>query len=237
VHLAHTGVVHIHIAEQVREVEECRAWSGRRPIEWLLGSQPLDERWCLVHATHATATELAGIAAAGAVVGLCPITESSLGDGIFPAADFCEQGGRLGIGSDSNILLDAAQELRTLEYSQRLAQRARNVLATGADASTGRTLFDMTLRGGRQALEAGPVGNPAGLATGASLDVVTLRNDHPVLLERHGDEILDSWVFAGGRELIDCVFRAGERLVTDGRHRDRDALTAGYARALHKLRA
>jgi len=237
VHLAGTGVVHIHIAEQVREVEECRAWSGQRPIEWLLGSQPLDERWCLVHATHATATELAGIAAAGAVVGLCPITESSLGDGIFPAADFCEHRGRLGIGSDSNILLDAAQELRTLEYSQRLAQRARNVLATGADASTGRTLFDMALQGGWQALEAGPAGAPMGLATGASLDVVTLRNDHPALLERHGDELLDSWIFAGGRELIDCVFRAGERLVTDGRHRDRDALIAGYARALHKLRA
>jgi formimidoylglutamate deiminase len=237
VQLAHTGVVHIHVAEQVREVEECRAWSGQRPIEWLLGSQPLDERWCLVHATHATAAELAGIAAAGAVVGLCPITESSLGDGIFPAADFCEHRGRLGIGSDSNILLDAAQELRTLEYSQRLAQRARNVLAAGADASTGRTLFDMALQGGRQALEAGPVGSPAGLATGASLDVVTLHNNHLALLERHGDEILDSWIFAGGRQLIDCVYRAGERLVTDGRHRDRDALIAGYARALHKLRA
>jgi len=237
VHLAHTGVIHIHIAEQVREVEECRAWSGQRPIEWLLRSQPLDERWCLVHATHATAAELAGIAAAGAVVGLCPITESSLGDGIFPAADFCEHRGRLGIGSDSNILLDAAQELRTLEYSQRLAQRARNVLAAGADASTGRTLFDMALLGGRQALEAGPVGSPAGLATGASLDVVTLHNNHLALLERQGDEILDSWIFAGGRDLIDCVYRAGERLVTDGRHRDRDALIAGYARALHKLRA
>jgi formiminoglutamate deiminase len=236
VHLAQAGVVHIHIAEQVREVEECRAWSGQRPIEWLLASQPLDERWCLVHATHATAAELAGIAAAGAVAGLCPITESSLGDGIFAAADFRERGGRLGIGSDSNILLDAAQELRTLEYSQRLAQRARNVLAAGVNASTGRTLFDGALQGGWQALEAEPAVSPTGLATGAWLDVVTLRSNHPALLERQGDEILDSWIFAGGRELIDCVFRAGERLVTDGRHRDRDALIAGYARALHKLR-
>jgi cytosine/adenosine deaminase-related metal-dependent hydrolase len=170
------------------------------------------------------------------VAGLCPITESSLGDGIFAAARFCSRGGRLGIGSDSNILLDAAQELRTLEYSQRLAQRARNVLAAGADSSTGRTLFDAALGGGSQVLQAAP-GGPTGLAPGASLDLVTLRASHPALLERSGDEILDSWIFAGGRELIDCVFRAGERLVTGGRHRDREALVAGYARALHKLRA
>jgi formiminoglutamate deiminase len=236
VRLAPGAVVHIHIAEQVREVEECRAWSGQRPIEWLLAAQPPDARWCLVHATHATEGELAGIAACGAVAGLCPITESSLGDGIFAAEDFCRRGGRIGIGSDSNILLDAAQELRTLEYSQRLAQRARNVLAAGAESSTGRTLFDAALGGGWQVLQAEP-GGPTGLASGASLDLTTLRGTHPALIERSGDEILDSWIFAGGRELIDCVFRAGERLVTDGRHRDREALAARYARALHKLRA
>src|SRR6516165_12398301 len=128
VQLGASGVVHIHIAEQTREVEECVAWSGRRPIEWLLDAQPVDTRWCLVHATHAAQAELEGIAARGAVAGLCPITESSLGDGIFPAADFRARGGRIGIGSDSNIQLDAAAELRTLEYSQRLARRARNVL-------------------------------------------------------------------------------------------------------------
>jgi len=237
VQLAQAGVVHIHIAEQLREVKECRAWSGQRPIEWLLASQPLGPRWCLVHATHATAAELGGIAACGAIAGLCPITESSLGDGIFPAADFLKRGGRLGIGSDSNILLDAAQELRTLEYSQRLAQRARNVLAAGADVSTGRTLFERALHGGWRALQAEPGASLTGLAAGGSLDLVTLRSSHAALLERQGDEILDSWIFAGGRELIDCVFRAGERLVTDGRHRDRDALVAGYARALRKLRA
>ncbi|MBV9727590.1 MAG: formimidoylglutamate deiminase [Gammaproteobacteria bacterium] len=235
VQLAPGAVVHIHIAEQVREVEECQAWSGQRPIEWLLAAQPPDARWCLVHATQATAAELAGIAACGAVAGLCPITEASLGDGIFAATEFRNRGGRFGIGSDSNILLDAAQELRTLEYSQRLVQRARNVLAGGAASSTGRTLFDAALAGGWQALEGEP-GSPMGLTQGASLDVVTLRATHPALLERSGDEILDSWIFAGGRELIDCVFRAGQRLVTDGRHRDRDALIGGYARALHRLR-
>jgi formiminoglutamate deiminase len=230
-------VVHIHIAEQLREVEECRAWSGRRPIEWLLESQPVGPSWCLVHATHATGAELAGIAACGAVAGLCPITESSLGDGIFPAADFRAGKGRIAIGSDSNILLDAAAELRTLEYSQRLAQRSRNVLAAGADVSTGRTLFEASLAGGRQALHPGTTAQPAGLTAGAPLDLVTLKSDHPALLERRGDEILDSWIFAGGRELIDCVWRAGERVVSAGRHRDRDALIVGYARALRTLRA
>jgi formiminoglutamate deiminase len=237
VQLGEGGVVHIHIAEQDREVEECLAWSGRRPIEWLLDAQPVGAKWCLVHATHATEAELAGIAASDAVVGLCPVTESSLGDGIFPAAAFSGRRGRFGIGSDSNILLDAAAELRTLEYSQRLAQRARNVLAAGADASTGRTLFAAALAGGWQALHADVAAQPRGLAVGASLDLITLRSDHPALLERHDDEILDSWIFAGGRELIDCVWRAGERVVQGGRHRDRDALIARYRRALHELRA
>ena len=237
VQLGKAGVVHIHIAEQVREVEECVAWSGRRPIEWLLDAQPVGADWCLVHATHATEAELAGMAASGAVVGLCPITESSLGDGIFPAAGFCRRRGRIGIGSDSNIQLDAAAELRTLEYSQRLTQRARNVLAAGADASTGRTLFAAALEGGWQALHSGAATRQQGLTAGASLDLITLESRHPALLERHDDEILDSWIFAGGRELIDCVWRAGEKVVQDGRHRDRDALIARYGRALRELRA
>ncbi|HVN45153.1 MAG TPA: formimidoylglutamate deiminase [Steroidobacteraceae bacterium] len=237
VQLAQGAVVHIHIAEQLREVEECHAWSGARPIEWLLGSQPVDARWCLVHATHATAAELEGIAVRGAVAGLCPITESSLGDGIFPAAEFTSRGGRFGIGSDSNVQLDAAAELRTLEYSQRLALRARNVLAAGAAASTGRTLLDTALAAGWQALHGGAAAGPHGLAVGAPLDLITLRADHPSLLERREDELLDSWIFAGGRELIDCVWRAGERVVSDGRHRDRAALIARYLRALQRLRA
>jgi formiminoglutamate deiminase len=237
VQLASDGVVHIHVAEQSREVEECLAWSGRRPIEWLLDAQRVDARWCLVHATHATEDELAGIAAAGAVAGLCPITESSLGDGIFPAAEFSRRGGRIGIGSDSNILVDAAAELRTLEYSQRLAQQARNVLAAGAEISTGRTLFEAALAGGWQALQGGAMPQPQGLTAGASLDLITLDSHHPALLERHDDEILDSWVFAGGRELIDCVWRAGEKVVSGGRHRSRDGLIARYGLALRTLRA
>ena len=235
VELSGDGVIHIHIAEQTREVEQCVAWSGRRPIEWLLEAQPLDERWCLVHATHATDSELAGIAARGAVVGLCPITESSLGDGIFPAARFRALRGRVGVGSDSNIMLDAAGELRTLEYSQRLVQHSRNVLAASASASTGRSLLDAALAGGWQALQVGQ-GMP-GLAAGSPLDLITLAPGHPSLLERQGDELIDSWVFAAGRAAIDCVWRCGERVVSGGCHRERDAIVARYTQALRRLRA
>ena len=229
--LAPDTVIHIHIAEQLREVEECVAWSGRRPIEWLLTNQEVDPRWCLVHATHATHAELSGIAERGAVVGLCPLTESSLGDGVFAAQRFLAERGRIGIGSDSNILIDAAGELRTLEYSQRLVAQARNVLAMRPEASTGRCLFEAALAGGRQALA-----TMAALAPGASLDLVTLNAAHPSLMERREDEVLDSWIFAGGRELIDCVWRAGSKVVSGGRHRARDAIVARYAQAMRKLR-
>jgi formimidoylglutamate deiminase len=236
--LSQGGVIHIHIAEQIREVEECIAWSGRRPIEWLLEHAPVDERWCLVHATHADDAELAGIAARGAVAGLCPLTEANLGDGIFAGANFLARGGRIGVGSDSNILIDAAGELCMLEYSQRLAQRARNVLAGGADGSTGRALFDATLAGGRQALEGrAPPDVRVGLAPGAPLDLITLASGHPAMVARADDETLDSWIFAGGRGLIDCVWRAGVKLVSGGRHRAREAIVARYQRALRRLRA
>ncbi len=234
--LARGSVVHIHIAEQLREVDDCLAWSGRRPVQWLLENAPVDERWCLVHATHATPAELQGLAARGAVVGLCPVTESSLGDGIFPATALLSAGGRFGLGTDSNIRIDAAEELRTLEYSQRLAQRARNVLATAPGASTGRSLFDAALAGGSQALHP-PGSGPAGLASGASLDVVSLVRDHPSLVGRQGDPVLDSWIFAGDRGLIDCVWRAGVRLVSGGRHRDREAIERRYAHALRTVLA
>jgi formimidoylglutamate deiminase len=232
--LARDAVIHIHIAEQQREVEECLAWSGRRPIEWLLDAVAVDERWCLVHATHATAAELTGIAARAAVVGLCPLTESSLGDGIFPASEFLARAGRFGVGSDSNVMLDAAAELRTLEYSQRLAQQRRNVMAGAAECSTGRSLFDAALAGGQQALLRGVTG---GLHVGALLDLVSLDAHHPALIARAADELLDSWIFVGGRAVIDCVWRAGVRRVSGGRHHAREAVAARYAAVLQRLRA
>jgi formimidoylglutamate deiminase len=236
--LARGAPVHIHIAEQLKEVEDCLSWSGRRPIEWLLEHAPVDEDWCLVHATQATQAELAGMARTGCVVGLCPMTEASLGDGIFAARTFQDYQGRFGIGSDSNVRLDAAEELRLLEYSQRLEQRARNVLAGASGASTGRSLFESALEGGTQALQsAAASGGQAGLRVGGWLDVVTLDASHPALIARREDEILDSWIFCGGRAAIDCVWRAGIKVVSGGRHRERDAIRARYARSMRRLRA
>jgi formimidoylglutamate deiminase len=240
--LAQNEVIHIHIAEQTKEVEDCIAWSGRRPIEWLLQNQAVNERWCLVHATHATEAEVRDMAASGAVVGLCPITEANLGDGIFPAADFLARGGRFGVGSDSNILLDGAEELRTLEYSQRLAQRARNVLAAGEGRSTGRSLFDNALAGGAQALHSvygsgAQRAQTGALKVGSSADIVSLNAEHPALGERREDDIIDSWIFAGGRAVVDCVWRAGAKVVINGRHHRRDALLTRYRRTLKGLLA
>jgi formiminoglutamate deiminase len=199
-------------------------------VEWLLEHTALDERWCLVHATHINDAEIQAVAASGAVVGLCPITEANLGDGIFPAPAFLAQAGRIGIGSDSNVLLDAAEELRTLEYSQRLAHRGRNVLASAAGRSTGRTLFDGALAGGAQVLH-----SARGLIAGASLDVVSLSTEEPELVQRREDDIIDSWIFSGGRRVVDCVWRAGEKVVVNGRHRHRDAIVARYRRVLKNL--
>jgi formiminoglutamate deiminase len=230
VELSRGSVIHIHIAEQTKEVNDCIAWSGRRPVEWLLEHTAVDERWCLVHATHVNDTEMLAIAASGAVVGLCPITEANLGDGIFPAGPFLSHAGRIGMGSDSNVLIDAAEEMRLLEYSQRLAHRGRNVLASGPGRSTGRTLYDRSLAGGARVLE-----SAAGLVAGASLDVVSLKTQEPELIQRRQDDVLDSWIFSGGRKLVDCVWRAGEKVVVNGRHRRRDAIVTHYRQALKNL--
>jgi formimidoylglutamate deiminase len=236
--LAGAGPVHIHIAEQAREVAECLEWCGRRPIERLLEATPVDDRWCLVHATHASLEELGRVAASGAVVGLCPITEASLGDGIFAAVEFRGRGGRYGIGTDSNVQLDAGAELRALEYSQRLKREARNVLADESGCSSGRSLFQAALAGGAQALlGACAASQQAGLIVEAPLDLVSLDAGHPALIERREDEILDSWIFAGGREAIDCVWRAGRKVVSGGRHHRREALIGRYRRAMKTLLA
>ncbi len=225
------GPVHIHIAEQTGEVEDCLRHHGRRPVEWLLEHAPVDPRWCLVHATHVAMAELEGIAQSGAVAGLCPITEANLGDGIFPAADFVAAGGRFGVGSDSNVLIDMAQELRSLEYSQRLARRERNLLSSPACPSTGRTLFDAAGKGGAQALGMGS----HGLAPGARADFVTLDRGHPTLAGHAGDALLDAFVFADSRGMIDGVWRGGRQWVKGGRHVARDAVAARYVRALAGL--
>jgi formimidoylglutamate deiminase len=220
--MASEGPVHIHIAEQVPEVEACLGWSGQRPVEWLLNHAPVDPRWCLVHATHVMPAEVAAIEASGAVVGLCPVTEANLGDGLFPAAEF---GGRFGVGSDSNVRIDAAEELRLLEYGQRLTRRQRNVLARDG-LSTGRTLFDRALIGGAQALGA----EAPALAVGAPADIVALAEDGEGAA---GDALLDLWIFARGR--VDSVWRSGRQVVREGRHVARDAIAARTRETLRRL--
>jgi len=231
--LADGGPIHLHIAEQVREVDDCLLWSGQRPVEWLLDHAAVDGRWCLVHATHMSGAETAALAASGAVAGLCPITEANLGDGVFPGPAFVDAGGRFGVGSDSNVMIDAAQELRLLEYSQRLARRARNVLAAPARPATGAALFAAAREGGAQAL-----GSPwLGLQVGAPLDLVSLNADHPSLAGRGGDGILDAWIFAAGSGAIDGVWRNGAKLVSRGRHERRDEIAQRYRRVLERVLA
>ena len=229
-HEVGSAPIHIHVAEQTREVEDCLTWSGARPVEWLLGAVPVDERWCLVHATHVTDVELASITRSGAVVGLCPITEANLGDGIFPAASYLEQQGRFGIGSDSNVLIDMTEELRLLEYGQRLSLRARCLLASGPSRSTGHDLFEAAVRGGAQAL-----GASAGIAVGNPADFLSLSADHPGLVGRSGEAILDSLIFAGGRAMIDCVWRRGKKVVNGGHHTERARIEARYRSVLGSL--
>ncbi|WP_423602282.1 formimidoylglutamate deiminase [Sphingomonas sp. MS122] len=229
--VAKGGPVHIHIAEQVKEVADCLAWSGRRPVRWLLDAMPVDARWTLVHATHVEADEMAGIVASGAVAGLCPITEANLGDGVFPAAAFMAGGGTIGVGSDSNVRIDAAEELRLLEYGQRLTRRARNVLAGEERPATGARLFAAAVKGGGRSL-----GVQTGLAAGRPADIVSFNRDDPAFAERKGDALIDSWVFAS-RVGIDCVWRGGMKRVEGGRHRQRDTIEAGYRRALARLMA
>jgi formimidoylglutamate deiminase len=199
----HKTPLHIHIAEQTGEVSECMAWSGMRPIEWLLHHANPGRNWCLVHATHADPAERAGIAASGAVVGLCPITEANLGDGIFHTRDFS---GAYGIGSDSNVLIGVAEELRMLEYSQRLFFRKRNVLANGTIRATAAAMYLNAAAGGARAL-----GVAGGIAKGAPANIVTLAGDDP-------DIALAQWVFSTRAPAVENVWVRGRKRVTDGRH-------------------
>lgn len=225
------GPIHIHIAEQEKEVADCLAWSGRRPLTWLCDEMAVDQRWCIIHATHLDERETRCLAASGAVAGLCPLTEASLGDGIFPGARFLAAGGRFGIGTDSNIDIDAAAELRQLEYSQRLAARARNVMAIETGESTGARLYRSALAGGAQALGRGA----SAIAPGCRADIVVLDAGHPDLACGAGDRWLDAWIFVAGRDGVQSVIAGGELVVQEGRHRDRDAITARYARALKRV--
>jgi formimidoylglutamate deiminase len=225
------GPIHIHIAEQTAEVDECIAWSGRRPVEWLLEHAAVDRRWCLVHATHMTDDETRRMAASGAIAGLCPTTEANLGDGLFPAETYLAAGGAFGIGSDSHISVDAAEELRWLEYGQRLIRRRRNLLAEAPGRSTGRRLLDGALAGGAQAC-----GRPIGaLSAGKRADFVVLDGTAPALVGRSGDGIADAWIFANAGATVRDVFVGGRQVVAEGHHAHEPRIQARYRRALMNL--
>jgi formimidoylglutamate deiminase len=225
-----TDVVHIHIAEQEREVAACQQHFGRRPIEWLAENVALDKRWCLVHATHATPEELQAVAATGAAIGLCPTTEANLGDGVFPMDVLLAAGGAFAIGSDSHISLSPIEELRWLEYQARLARRQRAVLTDGK-LSGGALLWQKACTAGAR-VSGRPIGE---LAAGKRADVVVLDINSPLFAARSDSSIIDTFVFSGTSESVRDVMVGGRWLVQDRRHFAETAVAAGYKRALQKM--
>ncbi len=224
--------LHLHIAEQQREVDQCLASYGRRPVRWLLENHDVDDNWCLVHATHMDHDELESLAATGAAVCLCPSTEANLGDGLFPLHEFLSHGGTVAIGSDSHVSINPFEELRWLEYGQRLASQSRNIAAL-EDAHVGRELFQRVLEGGAQA-----TGHAStGLAEGAFADLVALYDDDPMLVAHEDASLLDALVFSGYRLPIDRVMVHGSWRVVDGVHVDQANIRAAFAVALKRIGA
>ena len=220
--------IHIHIAEQLPEVDACIALRGARPVQWLLDSVPVDERWTLVHATHLDHDEVRDIAGSGATVAICTSTEANLGDGLFPLRAYLDgngldAGGRWGVGSDSNSSVDPVEELRWLEYGQRLRAQRRNIASSMRMPSVGATLLD-----GAHASAADSTGFAAG-------DRIVLDADAPILAGATDGDVIDRWLFSGNRPLVRDVEVAGVRVVEDGRHRDRDAIATRYREAMKAL--
>lgn len=229
--LAGDQPVHIHIAEQTNEVDDVVAAYGARPVEWLLDRFEVNGRWCLVHATHLDASEVAALARSGAVAGLCPLTESNLGDGVFDGVEYLRSGGRFGVGSDSNFRISASEELRQFEYSQRLRDR-RRLLLTEDGKSVGRTLYEGAARGGAQALGR----NAGAIAPGRLADLVALDADNDLLAGLEGDRILDTWIFSGDDRLVSEVWSAGRHVVKAGRHIHREKISRAYRNVSAKIR-
>jgi formimidoylglutamate deiminase len=229
-----THPIHIHIAEQTREVDACKRWSGQRPVQWLLSNFEVDHRWCLIHATHMDSAEIRDLARSGAVAGLCPTTEANLGDGIVAAKDFLAAGGRFGIGSDSHISVSPVEELRWLEYGQRLVHRARNVLAPeDGRTSTGRFLFEAAVAGGAQAC-----GRKIGrIESGYRADLITLDTGHPLLYARNGDALLDSWIFSGNSNAVRDVFVGGRQVVVNREHPMQGKIAVDFKKSISELAA
>ncbi len=222
--------IHIHIAEQTAEVNECLAHTGARPVAWLLAHQNVDKKWCLVHATHLDDNEVNALAACKAVAGICTTTEANLGDGFFRVGEFLQRGGVIGVGSDSHISVSAVEELRWLEYGARLQKRER-ALCCDEHKSVGRFLYEQCLQGGAQAL-----GQAVGdIRVGAYADLVALDDQHPLLVQKHGDAILDSYLFAGNQGVVKDVFVSGEQVVKDRQHRHHERIARDFRRVMREL--
>jgi formimidoylglutamate deiminase len=226
------GPVHIHIAEQTHEVERVQEVLGARPVEWLMDNAAVDRRWCLIHATHMTEAETNSVAQSGAVAGLCPITEANLGDGIFNGSQFLRAGGTFGIGTDSNVNIALCEELRMLEYSQRLRHRERNVMVID-EGSTGETLYAGAAKGGAQALNR----NSGEIAVGKLADLVAIDSNAPTLCALSADQILDGYLFAANDNVVTNVWSAGRHNVQNGRHVAHDRIVANYRAAMAALAA
>ncbi|HTR58985.1 MAG TPA: formimidoylglutamate deiminase [Casimicrobiaceae bacterium] len=226
------GPIHIHAAEQRREVDACVKWSGARPVQWLLDHAAVDARWCIVHATHMDAEETKRLAASGAVAGLCPSTEADLGDGIFPAVDYLAAGGRIGIGGDSHVGVDPFAELRLIDAAQRLTHERRNLLAKDGESS-GLALFRAALAGGAQAL-AQPVG---AIALGSRADLVVLDTDDPALVEQAPGSLLDAAIFGPGKRPVRDVMVGGRWVIGEGHHADEEAILNRYRRTMRRMLA
>jgi formimidoylglutamate deiminase len=226
--------IHIHVAEQIGEVQDCLAVRNARPVEWLLDHAPVDDTWCLVHATHVTADELRGIAQTGAVAGLCPTTEANLGDGVFPLKAFLDLGGVIAVGSDSHISVSPVEELRWLEYGQRLTTRHRNIAVSESSQSVGETLWSDALFGGARASGVN-VGVIEGDNAKPRADLLVLDHDSPQLAARDSENALDTFLFAGNTPLVRHVMANGQWVVRDFRHRDEERIAARYRDAARKL--
>ena len=223
--------IHVHVAEQVKEVDDCLASHGLRPVELLMREFDLSDRWTAIHATHMTPAETAALARSGAIAGLCPTTEANLGDGNFPATAFMGEGGAIAIGSDSHITVSPAEDLRMLEYSQRLRDRTRNALAGGPGQSTGRSLYEAALRGGARSMRQ-PVG---AITPGCRADIAILDADHPLLAGRAQDAALDTWIFSGGNALVKDVIVGGQHVVQDRHHIHEETIARNFRAALRRL--
>jgi len=225
------AAIHIHIAEQIKEVDDCLAWSQQRPVEWLFDHFDVNSNWCLVHATHISEAETATLAKSGAVAGLCPTTEANLGDGFFNAVNYFKAKGRWAIGSDSHISIDPVEELRWLEYGQRLNARSRNLLVSAQNLNTGRNLLDGVLHGGALAC-----GRKIGrIETGYRADFVSLDVHQPRLYGRIRDDLIDSWIFSGNTNLVESVYLGGKKIIDQGHHTDEESIARNFRQTLDEL--